>query len=407
MSHKTYSRKPTTLAKNTATVSNTNIMRRTDSYGAKIAPKAQSITRRDISAWQSALKAAANVDNPRRARLQNLYSDITLDAHLTSQIELRRQSILSTPPVLKRDGVIDDQATAIITKAGWASKINRYAFDSDLYGTTVIELLTTADGTLDVALIPRTNVVPERGLILLKEDDDKGIAYREAREYGTWILEFGDPTNLGLLNKAIPHVLFKKFAQSCWSELCEIYGIPPRVLHTNTQDSEMLSRGEAMMRDLGAAAWYIVDSEEEFEFAAGVSTNGDVYNNLITLCKSELSLLINGAVVGQDTVNGNRSKEQVSIGLLDTIVAADKRRIEYDWNSKILPALVRIGVLSDGLTYEFQPQEDLEKLFVQTHKVMQYMEVDPDWVKDTFGIEVTANRQSPTSTQLNAGNFFD
>ena len=27
----------------------------------------------------------------------------------------------------------------------------------------------------------------------------------------------------GLLNKAVPHVLFKKFAQSCWSELCEIY----------------------------------------------------------------------------------------------------------------------------------------------------------------------------------------
>ncbi|WP_446662918.1 phage portal protein family protein, partial [Flavobacterium psychrophilum] len=35
-----------------------------------------------------------------------------------------------------------------------------------------------------------------------------------------------------MLNKAVSHVLFKRFAQSCWSELCEIYGIPPRVLKT-------------------------------------------------------------------------------------------------------------------------------------------------------------------------------
>lgn len=415
MSNKKYSnthpRNNVALAKAATNTQNPKTAKRTDSYGAKIAPKAQSVTRKDISAWQSALKAAISVETPRRARLQNLYADILLDAHLTSQIELRRQSVLSTPAVLKRDGKIDEEATALIARAQWVSKLNRYAFDAELLGTTLVELTTDTNGTLDVSLIPRTNVVPQQGIILLKEDDTKGIEYRTVREYGTWLLEFGDSGNLGLLNKAIPHVLFKKFAQACWSELCEIYGIPPRVLHTDTQDPEMLARGEAMMRDMGAAAWYLVDTEEKFEFATGVSTNGDVYKNLISLCNSELSLLIVGAVIGQDTVNGNRSKEEISVGLLDVIVQADKRKQEGYWNSIILPALVRIGILPDGLTYEFQPQEDLEKLFTQTHKVMQYMEVDPQWVKDTFGIEVTGNRQAPTKSsegaQLSAGSFFD
>lgn len=391
----------------TAEITPNKTTARSDGYSSKIAPKAQSITRRDIASWQSALRAAVNIDNPRRARLQNLYSDIMLDAHLTSQYELRKQKMFSTPGVLKRDGEVDQQYTDLISNSQWRAKLDSYAFDSELFGPTVIEFVTDKSGNLDVMLIPRTNVVPEQGLILLKEDDTKGIEYRNVREYGTWLLEFGNPTNLGLLNKAIPHVLFKKFAQACWSELCEIYGIPPRVLKTNTQDPEMLARAEAMMRDMGSASWWLIDTDENFEFAQGVATNGDVYKNLINLCQNEISLLINGAIVGQDTVNGNRSKEEVSIGLVDTIGDADKRRMEGYWNGIILPALVRIGVLPEGLRYEYQPQENTEKLFNQTHKVLQYMDVDPAWIKDKFGIEVTGVRKNATPTSLNVGDFFE
>lgn len=390
------------LAKNTQSAPS----KRTDSYGSKIAPKAQFITRRDVASWQSALKSASNTDSPRRAKLQNLYTDIMLDAHLTSQIELRRQSLLATPFVIKRGGENDEELTSKLSGEGWVRQLNTIAFDSALYGHSVVEFFTDNNGILRLALIPRTNVVPESGVILFKEDDSTGVAYRNAREYGTWLLEFGEAGDFGLLNKAVPHVLFKKFAQACWSELCEIYGIPPRVLHTNTQDSEMLSRAESMMRDMGAAAWYLVDTEEKFEFATGVSTNGDVYSNLIQLCQNEISLLICGAVIGQDTKNGNRSKEEVSATLLGTIVQADKGRLEGYWNGIILPALVRIGVVPDGCTFEFQPQENLEKLFDQTHKVLQYMDVDPEWIKNKFGIEVTGIRKSQTQTQLSASDFF-
>lgn len=395
------------LSKNSENPTGKTSAGRSDGYSSKIAPKAQAITRRDIASWQSAIRASVNIDTPRRARLQNLYSDIMLDAHLTSQIELRRQKLLSTPGVLKRDGQIDEQYTDLIANSQWRVKLDTYAFDSELFGTTVIEFITNKEGNLDVMLIPRTNVVPEQGLILLKEDDTKGIEYRNVREYGTWLLEFGNTSNLGLLNKAVPHVLFKKFAQACWSELCEIYGIPPRVLKTNTQDPEMLARGEAMMRDMGSASWWLIDTDENFEFAQGVSTNGDVYKNLINLCQNELSLLINGAIVGQDTVNGNRSKEEVSIGLMDTVGDADKRRMEGYWNGIIMPALVRIGILPEGLRYEYQPQENSEKLFDQTHKILQYMDVDPAWVKDKFGIEVLGMRKATPPNTLSVGSFFE
>ena len=47
---------------------------------------------------------------------------------------------------------------------------------------------------LQVIVFPRNNVIPEKGMLLLTEDNDRGIEYRNVREYGTWILEFGSRT---------------------------------------------------------------------------------------------------------------------------------------------------------------------------------------------------------------------
>lgn len=367
---------------------------RRDGYVTKIVPKTVTRTRADIALWKSALRAADNVENPRRTRLQRLYADIMQDAHLTSLVELRVLSLLGTPFTLKRNGEVDEECTALLASAAWKRDIDRFAWEELLYGHSLIELTTSPDGTPQVTLLPRTNVVPEQGVLLLSEDDGDGIRYREAREYGTWILEFGSRTEYGLLNKAVPHVLFSRFAQSCWSELCEIYAIPPRVLKTNTQDPEMLDRAEQMMREMGAAAWFIIDTNEEFSFAKGADTNGDVYNNLIRVCKEASSLLICGAQLGQDTLNGNRSKEESSQKLFDKIIQADRTRVQGYWNEIILPALVRIGIVSAGLTYEYQQEEDLEKLWNQTHQAMQYFHVEPEWIRNKFGIEVTGEKET-------------
>ena len=386
---------------------NSKMVQRREGYVSKIVPKTISRTRADISSWKNALRAADNVENPRRARLQNLYTDILLDAHLTSQIELRMQHSLSVPFVLKRESEIDEKNTALLKAARWKNEIDREILWADYRGNSLIEL-TTENNTLCVTSLPCNNIIPEKGILLLSEDDTTGIDYRNCREYGTWLLEFGSRTNYGLLNKAIPHVLFKRFAQSCWSELCEIYGIPPRFIKTDTQDPEMLNRAEAMLRDMGSAAYFIIDREESFEFAKGADTNGDVYNNLISLCNSEMSLLITGAVIGQDTKNGNRSKEESSIKLLDKIVQADKKTLESYWNGTVIPALVKIGILPEGLTYELQQEEDIEKLWGMTREALPYMDIDPEWMKDKFGIQVTGKKEvtGGVGLRIDTSDFF-
>jgi phage gp29-like protein len=372
---------------------------RKEGYISKIVPKAISQARQDIASWKAAIREASNVEVPKRIRLQRLYNDIMLDAHLVSQIENRKAQTLQTSySIYNKSGKVDESLTEMLNKTKWLKVIISNILDAVFYGPTIVELLTGTGtngeyGELNVVTLPRTNFVPDTGILYLDETDTKGIPYREVKEYNTWLIEFGQPKEFGLLNKAVPHVLFKRFAQSCWSELCEIYGIPPRVLKTNTQDPQMLSRGEMMMRDMGAASWYIIDETESFEFAEGVGTNGDVYNNLIKLCKDEISLLIMGAVIGQDTKHGNESKEEVSMKMFGNVVNADRRMVESMINTNVMPALYRIGIIPEGMTLYFDAEEDLPALWNMTKEALPFMEVDPVWIKDKFGIEVTGAKQ--------------
>ena len=211
----------------------------------------------------------------------------------------------------------------------------------------------------------------------------------------------------------------KRFAQSCWSELCEIYGIPPRYMKTMTNDPAMMARAEQMMRDMGNAAWFIIDTDEDLQFANGTSTNGDVYRNFINLCNNEISLLITGAIIGQDTKNGSRSKDEASQEMLWQKVLADQRFVEQNVNDIVMPALAQHGLVKEGSTMKYSEAEDTNKLFDYTMKLLSHYVVPSKWIEDKFGVPVEDKNEEepqpdqppkPEGKKLGAGlspDFFD
>lgn len=175
----------------------------------------------------------------------------------------------------------------------------------------------------------------------------------------------------------------------------------------------MLSRAEKMMADMGAAAWFIIDETENMDWATGTATDGAVYKNLIALCSSEISLLISGAVIGQDTAHGNRSKEESSIKLRDDLTAGDLAMCAGWWNTTALPALVNLGIMKPGLTFEYDAAEDIAALWKMTHEGLPFMKVDVEWAKNKFGVEFTEERAateagdgSKAAGKLTAADFF-
>ena len=387
-------------------------------FAPQIVQKPLSIVRNDVRTWKSALAMAMHPDNPKMFPLYNLYDDILTDARLFSQIENRKQKSISAFFNIKnQNGETDEELTTELQNSLWFNQIIGHILDSRYFGYTLIELDFDENQKPLVSLVKRQNVLPKKGLILKDATDDKGIEYRKTKEYGSWLIDFGMNDDIGLLNKAVPHILFKKFAQSCWSELCEIYGIPPRVMKTNTRDVQALNRAEQMMKDMAAAAWFIIDDTENFEFAStGTPASGEVYNGLIRLCNDEISLLISGAILGQDTQFGTRGKELSSQEILADLVNADQTLVEQHMNDKVLPALYKIGLLPvEGLHFEYDKSEDISELWTRTKEILPYKDVDSEWIKTKFGIEVKDNplpNPSPKERGLGYGllkfdPFFD
>lgn len=367
----------------------------------QLVDKTVSMTRQDIGKMRAAQNAFRNAENPSTWLLYNLYEYIIDDATLTSQMENRIQDTLGANFNLKKKGGdIDQELTDNFQNSELFNEIIKQIINTRFYGHSVIELSWKQEGQneeeLKVELLPRQNILPKSGTFLYDYSEEKGIKYRELPQYGTFILEFGKPGEMGLLNKAIPHCLFKRFAQSCWSELCEIYGIPPRVYKTDTQDPQAVARGKKMMRDMGSAAWFIIDTTEEFEWAKGVTTNGDVYDNLIRICDNQNSLLISGAIIGQDTKNGSYSKDEASQKMLSKLVLADMALVEMYMNTRVMPALARIGIVPADYVFQWEVSEDLNTLWERTLEALSHYEVDPEWVKNKFGIAITGKKEQNT-----------
>lgn len=364
--------------------------------------------RKNINQWRTALQQAENVENPKRTLLYNLYSELVLDAHLTAEHQKRKLAVRGSDFSLINDnGEIDLEKTALLERPWFFDFMDHY-IDTIFWGHTVIQIDDlNEDGEIsNTRLVNRKHIIPEKGLFVYRESDEKGVFYREDKKFAPWLIEIGKPDDFGLLNQAAPHILIKRFSQSAWSEFTEIFGMPIRYGTTNVKDKESLNRMEQMMINMGTAAWAVIDNDEQIEFLESIKTNGDVYDNLIKRCNSELSKLINGAVIGEDTNGGSRSKEEVGERTSDMISTADKQSLEGFVNFTLLPQLINLGYPLEGLTFSFNKNKDIKGLWAIAQGLLNHYDIDEDYIEETFGIPVTKKPTPPPAGNLNTDPDF-
>lgn len=361
-----------------------------------IIPQNNKRAQKDILSWRNALIAAENVDNPRRYALIQLYKEIILDAHLSGQIELRKRRVLSS-----KFSVYDANNNLDITLT-WALKqpaiqqIMEYILDAIFWGHSLIQIdhVEPFDngkgGITSVTLIPREHVMPEKGWLLPHYYDTTGISYRDT--FYPWLIETPDYSNLGLLSKTAPYVLYKRFALASWSEFAELFGSPMRIGKTNTRDTTMINRMYDMLKNMGSMAFGVFDKDEEINFIETARSNGEVFMQLIETCNAEISKLINGAVIGENTSEGSRAKEQVGDQIHQIITAADKKYLENVMNTIVFPILIQHGYPLDNCTFAFEEEKDLNNLWDITYQALQYYDIDEEWIKETFGIQIIGKK---------------
>ncbi|MEI3553790.1 MAG: hypothetical protein V8Q54_03435 [Alistipes senegalensis] len=191
------------------------------------------LSQKDIATWRSAWQMALNVENPKRGRLYDCYTDALIDLHLTGCIGQRDGKTLQKKFVLKtEDGKEDDTAMKIFERQ-WFADFVSYVLDSRYWGHSLIQLgdVTTVNGVrtfTDVSLVPRKHVIQEYGVIVKDAGDDpqQGVSYRTGG-LEKWCVEVGKPRDLGLLLKCVPQAFSKKNMLAYWDVFGEIFGVHP------------------------------------------------------------------------------------------------------------------------------------------------------------------------------------
>ena len=355
------------------------------------------LTRQDIGAWRAAWQRALDVENPNRNRLYDIYTDVSIDLHLTGCIGQRKGFVTRKGfKIVGKDGQIDEAATALFEQE-WFDEFVSEVLDTRFWGASLIEFGAPVSvmGQLrfsSVSLVPRRHVRPEYGVIVRDQNDspDRGISYREGA-MAEWCIETGRPHDLGLLLKCSPSALSKKNMLAFWDGFGEIFGMPIRIARTTSADEKERSKLENMLEKMGAAFFGVFPEGTEIEIKE--TTRGDAYNvydKRIDRANSEIS---KGTLNQTMTIDSGSSLSQseVHLEVFEDVVEQDRKFLRNTINNKLIPFMIRHGFPLEGLTFEWD--DTVEYTPEQIRQVEQMLiqggyEIDPDYFKEKYDIDI-------------------
>ena len=184
---------------------------------AQLQRTTEALTRSDMQDWRNAWQMAISVESPNRQRLYDIYRDADVDAHLSGCVEQRKGFVMARSfKIIDKNENVKDDALHYFNQA-WFKQLLRLALDSIYWGHSLIELgdiTTDGDGCPcfnGVKLINRKYVIPEYWRVItdLGMDWTTGIDYHQS-PFTDWLIEAGQPDDLGLYLKAAAHTIPKK-----------------------------------------------------------------------------------------------------------------------------------------------------------------------------------------------------
>ncbi|KAA6342201.1 hypothetical protein EZS27_010055 [termite gut metagenome] len=383
----------------------------------ELAQTTQYLTKKDIASWRAAWQMALNPDNPQRARLYDVYTDVDIDMHLSGCIG-QRQGM-----VLQKAFKLSDKATgkenrelSELFEADWFKDFMKLVLDSRYWGHSLIQFgdVVSIEGKMrfeNVELVPRRHVIPEFGVIVRNVGDEhqRGISYRTGK-IADWCIEAGKRDDLGLLLKCSPSALSKKNMVAFWDAFGELFGMPVRIGTTSSRSDAEINKIEKMMSDMGAKAWGVFPQGTTIEFKE--TTRGDafnVYDKRIDRANSEISKGILNQTMTIDS-GSSLSQSEVHLEVFKNVIEADADFVRDIINNKLLPFMGMHGFPVEG--YRFEWDEAVEYKPEEMRSIEQMLlssgyEIPPSYFTDKYNIPITGKREALPVNFTRPDSFFD
>lgn len=348
-------------------------------------------SRKSITDWLNAYIIAEAGQYPRRRELMDVYDYGLLDNHLYAVVNNRKSKVMGERfHLVDFDGEPLEKETSLLRKS-WFYDFVEHSLDAIFYGYSLIELGDIIDGEISkVTLVSRRNTNPERREVLIRPSDIYGISIDEPVYRDNYILVDGKE-GLGLLLRAMPNVIYKRFALAAWTEHAEKFSIPFLHGKTNITDTDAVSKLEDSLIQAGREMIIVTDHGDEIQaLQIGGSDTFKIYDALTERVNSELSKLIIGQTMTTDS-GSSRSQAEVHDKTLGEIAEADRELIECIVNDELLPRLRALGYPipeEARFQYDLQREQSIEDQIKVYSLALQHYKVSPEKIKAVFGITV-------------------
>lgn len=386
---------------------------RLKSLMVELVTQTQALTKKDIRNWRNAWQMAINTEQPLRGPLYDIYTDVEIDLHLTGCIGQRKGFVQKKSfKLVDAAGKKDEAATAFF-ETRWFKSLVSLILDSRYWGHSLIQLgdVVTMDGKTsfdNVGLIPRKHVIPEYGVIVREQGEEwrAGYDYRNG-PMSDWVIEAGEPKDLGLFLRAATQTIPKKNMLGFWDTFGEMFGMPIRVGKTISRDEGELNKIEDMLSNMGAAAWGLFPEGTEIEIKE--TTRGDafnVYDKRIDRANSELSKGILNQTMTIDS-GSSLSQSEVHLEVFENVVDSDADMVKDIVNDQLLPRMLRHGFPVQGLRFEWDNSIDYtpEQQIAYETMILDRFEVNPKYLIEKYNMPITGKKEN-TAVSL-AKPFFD
>lgn len=344
----------------------------------------------DVEEWRSAMRIAES-ESGWRTKLYDLYADVLLDAHLSSEIEKRVMAITNAELVFVNDkGEAVQEINNLIDTPDFEKVLTEIML-SKFWGITLLEF-EPGIKTLHAHSIDRRNIVPKKGIVVADSySQDEGIPYREG-VYAQWVVETGEANNLGILLKAAFWVIIKRGAIGDFAQFSELFGMPTRIAEYDIFDEKTRLELEKAMKEAGSANYILKPKGTNIELLENnTNATGELYERLHNICDKAISILILGQTLTTIDKSGSGfAQATIHQDTLEEIQKADKRFVRRVLNEGVKKVLKNLGYPVEGGRFIFQdaiPIAERKEEVTLINSVKQLgVPVDDDYVYKASGI---------------------
>ena len=230
----------------------------------------------------------------------------------------------------------------------------------------------------------------------LGQDWTTGIDYRQ-QPFSDWLIEAGQPDDLGLLLKAATQTIPKKNTLAFWDTFSEIFGMPMRIARTTSRDPKEQAKLMDMLNKAGTSLSMVAGMETEIEFVeSGKSDSYNVYDKRIDRANSELSKLVIGQTMTIED-GSSLSQSQPHLEEFENLVESDRDMLRDIVNNQLLPRMIRHGFPVRGLRFEWDDAVDYtpEQQVAYETMVADRYEVAPEYFAEKYSMPVGERRPPP------------